>query len=87
MSIPKYVRERTGMTPRQWRAHKRQQLRALYRAFSDYTVGCAYAPSLQTGDVDTIANALNRMIRMHSVKEWDQREAAADRAKKQKGTQ
>ena len=57
-----------GYTIRQWRIQKRQELRAMKKAFTEMRFGCAYTPIYQ--DYLDISKILNKMEKGLSIKEW-----------------
>jgi len=68
-TCPKWIREREGVTNRQWKARKRRELKAVIRAMDVYRMGCAYCPG-KSGEVVAIDSALRGLKHLHSVKMW-----------------
>ena len=66
--IPKWLREKLGVTGRQWKSQKRQQLKDIIKAVSVYENGCAYAPNYD--ETRKLRKILKDMKKAHSVKEW-----------------
>ena len=66
--IPKWLRDKLGLTSRQWKAQKRQELKNIISAVSIYENGCAYAPNYD--EVRELRKILKEMKKAHSVKEW-----------------
>jgi hypothetical protein len=55
-------------TIKDWRKLKRQQLRKLYKAYDEFSIGCAYTPSYE--EAKAIHELLNGMKKRLSVIEW-----------------
>lgn len=64
--IPDYVLD--GLTSRQWKAHKRQELKYVFQALDNYRLGCAYCPGYE--EVSHIQCRLERIKAAQSVKSW-----------------
>lgn len=69
MEIPKWLLIQEKITTRQWKARKREELKAVIKAFDDYRLGCAYCPSADSA-VGRISNALKELKIELSIKKW-----------------
>jgi len=58
-----------GVTKRQWRQQKRQELRKVIKAWEQYRLGCAYAPGYPD-HINTVDHILNDMKRQLSQMNW-----------------
>lgn len=68
-TCPKFLRERYGITTRQWKSRKRKELREIQKALSAYRIGSAYCPSANNAVVE-IKTALDQLAYALSVKQW-----------------
>ena len=69
VKVPLYVIQRLGLeTTRDFKALKREQLKDIFRAMSEYLSGCAYCPDNELFD-DARKN-IEKLIDSHSVKRW-----------------
>ena len=66
---PKWLLKREGITQRQWKQMKRQELRELKKSLWVYGSGCAFCPSYD-GRFGTMVKLVNELIESHSVKNW-----------------
>ena len=66
---PEWLLKRGGITQRQWKARKRQELKAVIKAFDTYHCGCAFTPGT-SGEVGIIDEQLEKLRALHSVKQW-----------------
>ena len=57
-----------GVTQRQFKSKKRQQLKEVERALDEYRLGCAGSPAYPY--IHELENALHAMIDAQSVKNW-----------------
>jgi len=69
ITIPKRILHRSGLTPRQWKSKKRQELKKVTAAFDEFRFGCAYTPNYPT-DINRIEIALANLKNALSQKNW-----------------
>lgn len=68
--IPKWLLEQERLTAREWRQHKRRELRAVIRAIGYVNRGCAYTPNVDGVYIGVIMAQLKKLERAWSQKEW-----------------
>ncbi len=66
---PKWVLKQEGITQKQWKSRKRQELKILLKALRKYRMGCAYCPGY-SGEIGIIQSNLEELKKLQSVEKW-----------------
>lgn len=66
--IPQWLLDREGITRRQWKSIKRQEMRFLCKYMSRFRNGCAYTPAHRR--IEDLEQILNEMQDSLSIKNW-----------------
>lgn len=69
-SPPQWLLRRDGITARQWRTKKRQELDAVIKAMEIYHLGCAYCPYPEDATFEDAYRTLKKLREALSVKNW-----------------
>lgn len=68
--IPKWILQRDGLTARQWKIRKRNELKTVVKAMNALFLECAYTPTVDGAYIGGIDADLCRLRRAWSQKEW-----------------
>ncbi|MCK5128148.1 MAG: hypothetical protein KAR42_17970 [candidate division Zixibacteria bacterium] len=68
--IPFYVLEAMKLkTTREFKSHKRKELREIKKALDKYHQGCAYCPGYEN-EIKELGKILKKLEELQSIKEW-----------------